>query len=170
MNKKIYMDGLIQLLEENINFEQYDKLLDSSNLFVVPSTCIKKNLNSNYYSLLNFINLEKIDNVYIEKLNSKVSVDEEVINIVKSTYKEVLKKGDSEYIMYAPPIPDHRVPNGSIVLELVIGKSNCNYDVDRYLELIKKQREYIEKINNDIKKIIEEKMGIPCVIFFDKRM
>jgi len=170
MGNKIYKEALVKFILENIDFQKYDNIFENSALFIVPSSNLERNLNSKYYSLLNFINLDNLDKHDLDIINNKNQIDAEVIEIVRRTYKRVLKRGNFGYTMYNPPMPSHRVINGSLVLEMVAGKSNCNYSDEDYAELIKKQRQFINSTNKQLEKEIENKFDIPCKIFFDKRI
>ncbi len=114
--------------------------------------------------------MDKLPDNYKEIIFNKELVDNDIVDIVKKTYKEVLKKGETETVMYNPPIPKHSVKNGSIVFEFVYGKNSKKLNEDEYVDNMKKQREFIVKINNMLIKEIEEIMEVPCSIFVEKRM
>lgn len=168
--KFIYKLGFIKYLEENIDLKRYCEIINNSGLYFGVSTMFKSNIKSDYYNLLNDFYIDNLSDDNKNKLASKDTVDDEVLLIVKETYKEVLKKGNSNYIMYNPPLPEHSVINGSIVLEFVYGKNSQKLSNDEYIELVKKQRKFIKEINNSLIKELSEKFNIPVNIFVEKRI
>lgn len=168
--KEIYKQGFIKYIDEIIDFNKYDLMIENSLLYFGQAKSHKENIKSKYYSLLNDFYVEKLSEEHKIILEKKEQIDEETINIVKSTYKEVLKKGEYENIMYNPPLPEHHVKNGSLVLEFVYGKNVQTFSKEEYAELVKKQRNLIEEVNNELKKEISEKLNISVVVFVEKRI
>ena len=166
----LYKNCFISYLISNLDLKKYDDMIEKERLYFSPSGSIFKNLGSNYFSLLNEFYLDKLEDCYKNILSSKSNIDDEVFLIVKETYKKVLKKDDSEFIMYNPPLPEHRVKNGSIVFEFVYGKNSEKLNEEEYLKNMKKQREFIDKISGLIIREVEEKLEVACTIFAEKRM
>ena len=73
-------------------------------------------------------------------------------------------------IMYNPPMPEHAVKNGTLVLEFVYGKNTSIIPEEQYSLLIRKQKEFIKNISEEIKNEIKEKLGLNCEIFINKRI
>ncbi len=168
--KEIYKLGFIKYLNDIIDFKKYDNWIENSNLLFGISKSHENNVSSNYYSLLNDFYIEKLSEEDKKILSDKKTIDEEVVTIVKKTYKEVLKKSDYNTIMYNPPLPEHSVKNGSIVFEFVYGKNIKKINDDNYAQLIKKQREFIKMINAKLIKEIYEKIDSDSNIFVEKRV
>lgn len=168
--KELYIKYFINYINEKVDFSKYESMIEKSNLFFSPSNSIDKNMKSNYYSLLNQFYFDKLDDKDKEILLSKDVTSSDIKRIIEKSYKEVLKKGDMEYVMYNPPIPNHRVKNGSLVFEFVYGKNREKLNDEQYTVNMIKQREFISKINELLKRDIEEKIGIPCEIFVEKRV
>ena len=156
--EKRYGEIFYKYLDEVIDFKKYDEMIDNSSLYFGESNDIDHNISTKYFTVLN--------RFYIDELLEKdINLD-----LVKSSYVDVLKKGNDENIMYNPPMPEHIVKNGSLVLEFVYGKNTVSLSGDEYVEHIKKQREFINKMIEVIKKDIKEKLGLECSIFVSKRI
>ncbi|MBR2840519.1 MAG: hypothetical protein IKF01_01460 [Bacilli bacterium] len=168
--KELYIKYFINYINEKVDFSKYESMIEKSNLFFSPSNSIDKNMKSNYYSLLNQFYFDKLDDKDKEILLSKDVTSSDIKRIIEKSYKEVLKKGDMEYVMYNPPIPNHRVKNGSLVFEFVYGKNSEKLNDEQYTANMIKQREFISKTNELLKRDIEEKIGISCEIFVEKRV
>lgn len=173
MNNKIYdlyKKGLEIYLDKVIDFSIYDEKVKNSNLYFSESNSINKNLSSKFYGLLNEIYIENLNEDYIKIIENKNIVDEELLDIVSKTYKEVLTKKGVKNIMYNPPMPSHFVLNGSLVLEFVYGKNSAKFREEDYAKLVKLQRDFINKMNNEICLEIETKLNIKCTVFVEKRV
>ena len=160
--EKKYKDIFINYLNQVIDFEKYDQMIDESNSYFGESNDILHNISSKYLTVLNSIYLDKI----LEVDDSSIDVE-----FVKKTYVEALKKIDGETnIMYDPPLLEHIVKDGSLVMEFVYGKNvDVPSDVE-YVELMKKQKEVINKVMEEIKKEVKEKLNLECVVFVSKRV
>ena len=136
--KKQYSEIFYKYLDSIIDFSKYDEKINASGLYFGKSNDIKHNISSDYFSVLN--------NFYVEKL----SLEEQelfktnALDVVKKTYINILKKDNQTMIMYNPPMPEHNVKNGNLVLEFVYGKNIVIIPDDQYLKFIKRQREFIE--------------------------
>ena len=168
--KEKYKQGFISYLHSIIDIKKYDDIVNHSELYFGQSNSVFRNIESNYYSLINDFYIDNLSEEHKQILNSKNTIDDEVLLIVKDTFKDVLKKGNSEYVMYNPPIPEHRVLNGSLVLEFVYGKNSQKLSNDEYIDLVKKQRDFIKKINESLIKELSETLNIPVYIFVEKRL
>lgn len=169
----IYKNGFEQLLNDRLNFPKIDEEIENANLFFAPSKTqleILKNsiISSKFFNCLNDFYVEKLENRDIEVLNKKEKIDEEVVEIVKRTYKEILKKDGVEMITYFPTLPERIVKNQTIVLEFAYGKNTKEFANDEFIELIKKQRNFIENMNKKIEAEINTKMELPAKILVAK--
>ncbi len=167
---KLYYDSLLIYLCRIIDFKEYDKEINSQNLYINSSKRRLNNIGSDYYSLINNIYIDKLSDEQKNIILEKNYVDEELIQLVENTYFYILKKGNDEHVMYSPPMPNHSVKNGSLVLEFSYGKNKIELTDEEYLDLSRKQRLYIHKINNKLKNEVENKLKIPCEIFIEKRI
>lgn len=168
--KKIYKEAFCQLFNENIDIVSFNEKIENANLYFGPSNDINCNINSKYFSILNNFYFNNFSSEDIQKLENKKEIDNEVFDLVARTYKECLKKNGVSGIMYNPPRPEHYVVNGSLVLEFVYGKNTKQISDDKYLDLYRKQKDFINLIVEEIKKEVEEKLGINCEIFISKRV
>lgn len=161
---EVYENEFIDFLNRNIDFKKYDDMIENANLLFAPSTSFKKNIESKYFRNINKMFVDKLPNDYKEIIKNDVT------NVVEETYKDVLKKGDLETVMYNPPLPEHRVKNGSIVFEFLYGKNIKTLNDDEYVQNMIKQREFIDKVSELLKKEVEEKLNVSCAIFIEKRV
>lgn len=166
---KLYKKGFIKYLESVIDFSAYDKMVYDANLYFNYCSNIEKNISSEYYILLNDFYIDKISDSDKNIISSKEDIDDELIDIVKRTYKEVLKKGEYNYIMYSPALPEHNVVNGSLVFKFCFGKDTVSLG-EEYIELYQKQRDFINNLNDRLIKEVSSKLNINCSVFVEKRL
>lgn len=156
--KKMFYDYLNQV----IDFQKYDQMIDESNLYFGESNDIEHNISSKFFTVLNGIYLDKI----LEVEHSNIDFE-----FVKRTYVDALKKLDGDTnIMYDPPLAEHIVKDGSLVMEFVYGKNIAVPSNIEYVELMKKQKEVINKVIEEIKKEVKEKLDLECAVFVSKRV
>ena len=116
-----------------------------------------------------------INNYYIDNLNeedknyiaSTNSIDEKVIDIVRRTYKEVIKAKYGDKITYGTP-PVFVGTNGNLALILSYGKTNLSNET--FLDVLQKQNEKTLLLNKKLKEEIKEKLEIDCDIFIYKSL
>lgn len=160
-----YKKAFINYFNKQININKYDEIIKKENLLINQSNKFNSNINSIYYNLVN--------NFYVDKLNENdkntiinSNNNDEITNLIKRTYINVLKDNNIDYTVYS----NNKVKNGTLVLLFTYGKNNINLDDEEYLELSKKQREFIIKTNEELKKEINEKLNLKCEIFIEKRL
>lgn len=168
--KKIYKEAFCQFLNKNIDISSFDKKIEEANLYFGTSNDILCNINSKYFSLLNKFYFSKLSEEDLVTLRNKKEIDDEVLEVVKRTYKECLKKEGVSGVMYNPPLPKHYVDNGSLVLEFVYGKNTKKFSDDEYIEIYRQQKIFIDNMIKEIKKEVAEKLGINCEVFISKRV
>ena len=165
----IYIEGFKYFFNSIINLKKYDEKIDNSNLYFGKTKSININFNSNYYSLLNKFNVSKLTEEEQNIIINKKSIDEELIEIVKNTYKNILKSDNGDANIYGTP-PSLISKNGNIDFEFVTGKNIQKFEGEEFIQLSKKQHEFISNINEMLKEEIKEKLNIECTIFVDKRV
>lgn len=159
-----YAQNFYKYLDNIIDFHKYDEKINNSGLYFGKSNDVKHNILSDFLSILNNFYVEKLSEEDKEKLNIND------IEVIKKTYIDILKKGNDKMIMYNPPMPEHAVKNGTLVLEFVYGKNTSIIPEEQYSLLIRKQKEFIKNISEEIKNEIKEKLGLNCEIFINKRI
>ena len=82
------------------------------------------NNSTRYFACLNPLFIEKLDTNLIKILIQKHDVDQEVLNIIANTFKDIIKKEGVTKVCYDPPMPKHVVENGTIVLQFLYGKNS----------------------------------------------
>lgn len=94
----MYRCGFEELINEKINLKLYDQKLENSKLFLdLPKwqTRERKNnsvLQTDYFSILNPFYIEKLSQEDINWLKEKKVADQEVLQLIERTYKDILKK------------------------------------------------------------------------------
>lgn len=153
------MNNLIAELSKMEEIIIFDKEIANGNFGIGKSKLLKNNI-SNYLCLISIPNLDLL-------------TEEEKNIFAKGEYKELLQKTltipNRETILYGVAVPEHFVPNGSLVLEFVYGKNTVNVPDDKYYQFVKAQREYIYNCIDKLKKQLKSKLNINVEIFIDKR-
>lgn len=168
--EKIYKEAFCQFLNRRIDISCFDQKIEQANLCFGPSNDICCNINSRYFSLLNKFYVNKLSNEDLVILGNKKEIDNEVLELVGRTYKECLKKENVSGVMYNPPKPKHYVDNGSLVLEFVYGRNTKKFSDGEYMEIHHQQKDFINGMVTEIKKDVEEKLGLNCEVFISKRV
>ena len=125
-------------------------------------------LQTDYFSILNPFYIEKLSQEDINWLKEKKVADQEVLQLIERTYKNILKKEGVETVMYNPPLKEHAVSNGTLVLELRYGKNIRNLTGKDYVENMEKQRAFLEELTEQLEERIEEVLGMKGKISIEK--
>lgn len=168
--QNLYKEAFYKFIDQTFNTSFFDSKIENANLYFGPSNDMKNNIGSKYLSVLNNFYFSSLSNEELITLENKNKVDNEVLNIIANTYKKSIRKDGVSGIMYNPPLPEHYVENGSLVLEFVYGKNTTKVKEEEYIELYKAQKAFIDTIIKDIKEEVSNKLGINCEIFVDKRV
>ncbi len=166
----LYKEGFFTLLNNTFNFSSIDEKIDKSNLLFTNIKLNEKysSFISKYFRCLNQFYIEKIEEQYLNILIKKEKIDNEVLNIVGITYKEILKKDNVKTATYNPPTLENIVENGTIVIELVYGKNSKELSKEEFLVNLRKQNEFLKQLISDLEKEIIEKTGLKTKIFLNK--
>lgn len=168
--QRIYREAFYKFLDQTFNTSFLDSRVENANLLFGPSNDINNNIGSKYFSVLNDFYFSSLTNEELITLENKRVVDAEVIGIVENTYKNSIRKDGVSGMMYEPPRPEHYVENGSLVLEFVYGKNIKKVPNTEYIKLYRDQKDFINSMIEDIKQDVENRLGINCEIFVDKRV
>ena len=166
----LYKEGFFTLLNNTFNFSSIDEKIDKSNLLFTNIKLNEKysSFISKYFRCLNQFYIEKLEEQYLNILIKKEKIDNEVLNIVGITYKEILKKDNVKTATYNPPTLENIVENGTIVIELVYGKNSKELSKEEFLVNLRKQNEFLKQLISDLEKEIMEKTGLKTKIFLNK--
>lgn len=178
---KKYKYLLEYYLSTIIDFKKYENEINNSDLYISSNTKYK---NLNVYLDLDYIFL--INNLFIEKLDENDlnllknwndnQISDELIDIIKRTYKDVIKDNyfKNEYhdklykVCYGPVVPINFVDNDSLVFKIIYGKNKIDLETKEFIALTRKQNELFNNIINKISKEVSDKLGIKCQILFEK--
>lgn len=166
----LYKEGFFTLLNNTFNFSYIDEKIDKSNLLFTNIKLNEKysSFISKYFRCLNQFYIEKLEEQYLNILIKKEKIDNEVLNIVGITYKEILKKDNVKTVTYNPPTLENIVENGTIVIELVYGKNSKELSKEEFLVNLRKQNEFLKQLISDLEKEIIENTGLKTKIFLNK--
>lgn len=163
---KIYKEGVNYLLDNIINFSNLSNAIDKSECHFAPSKTFKEygylSTSSPYFYLLNTFYLENLSNDDLEILNNKEKIDEDAINIIKRTLKDVITKKDVKSITYFNPTPETIIKNGTLVFIFVYGKNSKSLSDDLYTSNVKKQKEFIKLLKENFENGIKSSLDIEC--------
>ena len=165
----LYKKTFIYMLDNSVNLKNYDALLDNSKLYFGRSKSFNKNCSSDYICVLNDFYIDKLSDADKNIILNKNSIDNDMINIVRRTYKDVLTAAKGSNIIYGNP-PSLVANNGDLALQIVTGKNVATVKEEEYIKLVQLQDKFLLELIEKVKKEVKEKMLIECSIFLDKRV
>ncbi len=164
--ESIYKKGFKLYLEKIISFSNLTSLVTASNCLFSPSkTCEEYNflkLESPYFYLLNKFYIENISDKDLTVLKNKKEADEEVINIVSKTLKSVITKEGVKNITYFGATKETIIKNGTLVFLFAYGKNIKELSGDEYINNVRKQKAFINKLKEEFEKGIRSRLNIEC--------
>lgn len=185
--KKTYKQLFEIYLQNKVDLKLYDNKIKSSDLDFGKGHPTKSNLINdlgeylglNYIYIINDFFIEKLS---INDLNELRKVYQEkkyninTIKMIEKTYKEVLNNNfvNGKYVnepfnrCYGPVIPKNFALADSLVIKIIFGKNINQYNDEEYLANAKAKTNFLNILCNDLKKGIEEKLGIRVTIFREK--
>lgn len=169
-----YKRAFEKMMNEELYLYKIDNTLEQAQLLFLPSTITLKDKNtqiqSNYIRCLNQFYVEELEMNELEILKNYEDLSEQIMDIVRKTYKTVLTKRNSKTISYNPPSPERIIKNGTVVFELSYGKNQCKVSDTEYLILIRKQKELLTNVIQNLEKEVLDKWDIPCKVLIEKRV
>lgn len=168
----IYKKAFEEMINKSINLEKYNLLMNTSELYFSESKIIKEKyktyLNFKYLYLLNAFYVEKLELKDIEILKNKEDIDDDVLEIVKRTYKKIIKKDNVKTITYGDRLEETTVENGTIVFKLTYGKNTKSFDDENQKVLSRKQRKFLEKLIELLETEMKNTFNENCKIWIEK--
>ena len=166
-------------LSSIVDFKKYEDNINNANINIIKSNeCQGSNefLNLDYLRLVNNLYIEKLEKKDIDlilKNFDKNSITNDFLDIVKRTYREVIKDNyfKGEYtnqaykVCYGNIIPSNFVDNDSLVFIFYYSSNpiNCSNKND-FIKLKKEQINYIKSEMDLLKKEIIDKLNIKVEI------
>ena len=149
--KDLYKKAFEMFLAYNIDFNKYDKIIESSGLDVKKANYKEKNISSNYLIFSNDIYLDNLSKEDIDILKKTNQIDFELLKMVSRTYKEALKS-----------------ENGSVILFefKTVSESDYEYKED-FRSVLEQQKDFIARLVEEISQDIKNKLAIGCEIFIN---
>lgn len=173
LEKLIPINNIIDETLKNCNLD-YGKLEENrKNIYQKFSY-----LNSDYLFVRNFFYIERLDEKYLNKFIEKIkrncfSIDDEIIEMVKLTYKDIIKvisKKTTETFktFYGITTPNFLFDNDSLVLFINYGKNTINLQGKEFIDNKIKKEKYLDKLIKEIKLIFEEKLDCKTEVKYYK--
>ena len=180
--RKYYRYAFEFYLNSMINFSEYENEIYNSGLYFGINPTFKginEYLNLDFIFFINDLFVEKLDKNDIETILNTFkygTVSNEILNIVKRTYKDVVKNNfkfgnysDENYrICYGDPIPYNFVDNDSLVFRIYYGRNTIKLSDKEYIELHDKQINFLKNLIIRLKNDIERKTELKCNILFER--
>ncbi len=185
--KKIYKQLFEIYLQNKIDLKLYDNKIKNSDLDFGKGHPTKSNLINdlgeylglNYIYIINDFFIEKLrinDLNELRKVYQEKKYNINTIKMIEKTYKEVLNNNfvNGKYVnepfnrCYGPVIPKNFALSDSLVIKIIFGKNTKQYDDTEYLVNAKAKTSFLNILCNDLKKGIEENLGIRVTILREK--
>lgn len=187
--KKAYKQLFEIYLQNKIDLKLYDNKIKNSDLDFGIGHPNKSNVINDLGEYLRLDYIYIINDFFIEKLSindlnelRKVYQEKKynlnTIKMIEKTYKEVLNNNfvNGKYVnepfnrCYGPMMPKNFALSDSLVIKIIFGKNTKQYDDAKYLVNAKAKTNFLNILSNDLKKEIEEKLGIRVTILREKVM
>lgn len=187
--KKTYKQLFEIYLQNKIDLKLYDNKIKNSGLDFGKGHPTKSNVINDLGEYLGLDYIYIINDFFIEKLSindlnelRKVYQEKKyninTIKMIEKTYKEVLNNNfvNGKYVnqpfnrCYGPVIPKNFALSDSLVIKIIFGKNTKQYDDEEYLVNAKAKTNFLNILCNDLKKEIEENLGIKVTILREKVM
>jgi hypothetical protein len=179
--EKKYKYLLEYYLSTVIDFNKYENMINTSNLYIGKNSKyqrLNEYLKLDYIFLINNLFIEKLDNSNLDLLKNfnKDNITDEVVNMIKNTYSDVIKDNyfkenytDQIYkVCYGPVVPINFVDNNSLVFRFIYGKNLIDLNGDEFFELDKKQKDFINEVIDKLKNEIFDKTGLKTEVLITK--
>ena len=168
-----YKNAFEMLLSNDFKLSKLNEIIESSNLYFSPSVLtqkIKSNIATNYLRCLNTYYIDKLTKDELKIIKENNDLSQPILEIVKKTYKDVLKKDGVKTVMYNPPTPERMVENGTLVLELSYGTNTKELPDDEYISNMHKQKALLTNLVCGLEQEINMQLGIKVKILIEKRV
>lgn len=179
--ENIYKKYFEIYLNSQINLKGYDELIKNSELdfgILQQKVNIKSNLeeylNLNYFYILNNFYIEKLTDE--EKLILRSNNEEEIFNLIKNTYKNIITYTRED-------IPNKRFKinytfstskesfsyNDELVVAIYYGKNTIDLiSKENYLDNYHKKQEFLNDLSNNLSNDIKSKLDLDSKIIYLK--
>ena len=174
MNKDIennYIKILIDVLN-NSEITNIDKEIEESNLYIGKSNIMNKikiKTDSNYIRILNKFDYNKLSEEEINNINNLSNIKEEK-KFIYNTLKKVTNINNDKPIVLEPIISNIIIPNGVLVLEILVGKNTKEMNREEFIENMKKQKIFLEKLNKKYTEKLTQLLNYPVIIYINKEI
>lgn len=173
-------------ISTKIDFNKYEKMIKESNLFIGINDkykVINNYLKLDYFFVFNRLFVEKLDvnDINLLLILNKDNIDSNLLNMIERTYKDIIKDNynhinksyvDSVFkVNYGNDLClDDFTDNDSIVIKLIYGKNTKDFDTNEFIEINKKQIDFLKNIASAVKTDFKDYMGVKCDVIIKKEM
>ena len=174
--QSLYKKTLDYYILNNTSIKKYDEevynnsfeLLDDNKKDIYQ---LSSYMGLKYIYIRNFIFIEKLDDnsfnyIYSKVLNNNLEMDNTLLNIVKNTYKEVIKDNykHNKYVentntCYGSFIPSNIVPADSLVFCIRYGNDDVELNEESIINYMNK-KEWLKSLTKEIENTISNELGI----------
>ena len=154
--KEVYKNSLIELLNKELGIDNLDNIIEESNCLFRPSTTFEE---YGYMRLSKYVYC--LNSLYLDNLDK---IEEPTNEFIKSTIKSVITKKGVNNITYFNPTPETIIKNGTLVFAFIYGKNKEELAGDDYISNIKKQKDFILKLEKFIEENVMTKFNINCKV------
>ena len=169
--EKIYKKYFYYYLSSILNINEYDNEIDNSNLLFNISTTYYNECNSmfntKYIRCLNKVFVNRLNDVDKQMLLSD-NDDSLKVEIIRRTFKDIIKQENVNYIMYDYDIPERIIENGFLVFEIDYGKNKKELNNEEYKDIKSKQKELLNQIKLKIEDNCLKSIGVECKVLIQK--
>lgn len=185
--QKLYLKGLEKIISDKVDLKKYDDMFNNTECEIRSVPSDKKS----YYHSLSDLNLNFLfirNNMYIEKLSDEVleffknkinnndfSIDDKTINIISSTYREVISKNffngkyyeniDCLYDADSGSSENYSAKSEDLVFVIQIGDFETNLDRDNYIEYLKNRVKVLNEIKEKLYIDLSTTLNIGIQVF-----
>lgn len=175
----LYQKVLDYYILNNSSIKKYDDMISNSGLdFGLIDEKhkhihhINSYLNLKYIYVRNFLfieklNMQQLSYIYNKILINDLNIDNQLIEIVKNTYKDVIndnyKHGEYKQnttACYGSVIPDNIVASNSLVFCIHYGKNNIKLEKEAFLNNYKEKRTFLDNLKQDMEINLSKELNI----------
>lgn len=175
----LYQKALDYYILNNSSIKKYDDMISNSELdFGLIDEKhkhihhINSYLDLKYIYVRNFLfieklNMQQLSYIYNKILINDLNIDNQLIEIVKNTYKDVIndnyKHGEYKQnttTCYGSVIPDNIVASNSLVFCIHYGKNNIKLEKEDFLNNYKEKRTFLDNLKQDMEMNLSKELNI----------
>ena len=153
----LYRQGFVKMLDSIIQLSMIDNKLGESPLSFSKYSNLYEDvaINSDFLRILNIFYVEKLTQEDISIFLGKETLDDDLVDIVKKTYKDVIYIDNVDTINYSYLQTDKELINGNIIMEVVYLKNKPPIE-----NIYDDQVNFINELEVEINNLTQENLGV----------